>query len=196
MTLQRGYKPSVNYTPYLILIGVAIGCTLFGLWYFQVEPAYGYLNPLMTQVITFVQTLISPFASAIDYIKNAFMTNPLACITAVIGIGSVLYGLYSKIKTSRLEQEAQETMCNQAINYENQLYEKTQQYKDQEASLEELKQKLALYEESSPTDLLKQYESTITEKNAELTSLRGQITALNNVIADLKVKVKETTVVK
>lgn len=109
------------------------------------------------------------------------------------GLGiTFIYGLYQKHQANKAALNL--ITAQQNANSElNTAYTTAEQYKQQAESYK-LK-----YEEAAASgtqDALLESQNLVTTKEEQIKNLNGQVQALNDVIANLKVQVKETTVVK
>jgi hypothetical protein len=103
-----------NDWTFIILAGALLGLGIFGLWYFKVEPLYGWL----TAIFTSISTQINNAANGLNFgeVINGYLAKP----ETLVMLGGVAAGgvsaLYYKIKKGQAElHDAKTTIENSKL---------------------------------------------------------------------------------
>ena len=136
-SLPQFQSSEINWLA-VIIWGIIGGIILFGLWYFKVEPVYGWMVTLGSWAGSTIGNLTSDLnvESVGNQITTYITNNPIVAVTAIIGVSGGILALYERsqrIRESNLklaEQEARVYAETQAgAVTENLVY-----YKQQAAS--------------------------------------------------------------
>jgi len=189
-------KPKTTSTWPFIILGVLIGAGVFAVWFMRIEPFYGVLNPYVTSVVNAVANIIPTLSATFEGIWNAFLQNPIAyAATGITAIGGI-YALISKIRADHAKQQIELVAAQREAEFQNDFYKQAQTLGQKETQLQELQQKISQLENNNSPNLLSEAQTVISQKNQELQMKNAEVQALQRVIAELKVKVKEVVVVK
>jgi hypothetical protein len=189
MEINVGYKPSKLHVWLLALIFIPVGMAIFGLWFFKIEPFYGWTSPLITPVVLGSQGIGSTFIPAItDYVAK----NPLAILTAAISIGGVVGG---KLWTDHVNNEKVQlaNQAQQAITDNTSLSKAYEKLQLENASL---KSQFQNVQTPDFEGLLSERDTIISQQNDQIKNLQGQLQGLQTQLLLEKTKVVEKTVVK
>lgn len=173
----------------VILWGIIIGLVAFGLYTYR-EPLVALISSIPSRIGNFqIPNFTGFFNGIIDYINK----NPIAVIATAASLCTAAITILSKIHANKekalaLEEKAQtEQLAGQSVISAQQ---EALKYKTQ---LEELtKNNMS----NTLQEALSESQNLVSSQQTQLTSLKGQIEALQNQLLLKDTKVIEKTVVK
>jgi ribosomal protein S15P/S13E len=174
---------------YLIgaIIGATIGLSLFGLWYFHIEPAYSYLAGVMPPLQLAANSIVGGLKTAAAGIMTAFVTQPFATGTAMLASAGAIYGIVSKIRADKLSADTRAIAAKEvgeaqkaAIVASQQATMATEKIKTLEAQIEEYKNDTSFGDS----------QKIIAEQRDRVRTLEATVAELERVIEGLKLKEK------
>lgn len=194
MTLKLGIQPPTKKVSIWIIafLGILLGIIMFTVWLTRIEPLYTWLTP----VITPITLAVTNFIPTLQNMWTAFLQNPIPYATAAIGVGSVAYGLISKIRAENVKHQTEVFASQQIMEAQTQLVQQNKALAEAQTQAATLKQQLIQLEGGDASKLLSEAQALISQKNTELQNKNAQIETLMRMIEDLKVKTYQTTVVK
>jgi hypothetical protein len=167
-----------------IFWGVILGLLAFGLYQYR-EPILTWLNNPQLDLTQWIEKL------TLDNIV-AFLKDYGFLITAGAAAFTFIYGFYQKHQANKAALQL--VTAQQNANSEiNSAYASAEQYKRQ---AETYRLQLEQATTSDSQEALIESQRLVSSKEEQIKNLTGQVEALNNLVENLKVKVKETTVVK
>jgi hypothetical protein len=189
-----GYKKQVSHSKTYIALGILAGIAIFGIWFFQVEPIFTYINPPISGLTTIIRDTINGFMPTLQSAYSGFMSNPLPyCIAGITAAGS-LYGIISKLRSNAQIQQLTSQANQQLIDAQNNLVSQTSALSVAQTKIDALQEQIKNIPNQTDSLLEAQalLQKTITEKNQLLATIQNQ----NQIILDLKTKTQEKIVVK
>ena len=178
-----------NWTAVLIW-GVLIGLGVFGLWYYRVEPVYGWLNGVGAWADSAIKNLTGSvdFANLGNQLTEYITANPVVAITAIIGVTGGVLALYERsqrIRETNLKLAAQEAeeyakIQSSAVT-DNLAYYKTK--------AESAEAELTAIKETNTAQLYETAKAELSTKTAEIQTLEKQLEEARDKLANTPVKV-------
>ncbi len=176
-----------RYT-YALVLGVVIALGLYGLWFFQIEPVYGWLAGSMVLIEAAAVSLVEGIKTGIAGLTSAFVTQPIGTITATLASAGAVYGIVSKIRADHQTAKVQAEAATQVAEAQKAAISAGQKANMAEDKIKGLETQIEGYKnDTSFVDAQK----IISEQRAKITTLTDTKAELEKLVADLKLKEKE-----
>ena len=154
-----------------MLWGVIIGLAVFALWWFKVEPVYGWVNGAVTWADSTIKNLnLNGIVEAV----TTKLQDPIVLVPLCLSVGAGILGLYERsqrIKADHLKLQAQEAELMASRQLSNVTTTATEYKNTAESALREL----SALKETNPVQQLETAKQTLLLKQGEILALQKEL---------------------
>ena len=173
--------------------GFLIGLGVWAVSYFHSEPLCAYTDMVVIPISRFAKQLLASGSVMLGDLSSYIVQYPVqAAVTAITATGAVI-GLWSKITGDRARAQAEKVSSQAITEAQKAAIMNGQQFNMAQAKVQSLETQLKAYKEDT---FAEEARDIIGAKDTQITQLNAQVQELRNLVAALKVQVREIVVVK
>jgi hypothetical protein len=173
--------------------GFLIGLGVWAVSYFHSEPLCAYTDMVVIPISGFAKQLLASGSVMLGDLSSYIVQYPVqAAVTAITATGAVI-GLWSKITGDRARAQAEKVSAQAIVDAQRVAITNGQQLSMSQIKMQSLETQLKAYKEDT---FAEEARDIIGAKDTQITQLNAQVQELRNLVAALKVQVREIVVVK
>lgn len=178
-------KPKGSHYKAALVVGLAIGFGLFGLWSMHIEPFAGYLQPFMVAMSGFVKAFTADLMSLANMAIKYAEANPIPAFLGAMTLFGTVYGIFSKISGDRALARTKAMASEQITDAHAELLDLSQRHNIAQTKVNSLQEELDTYKNDTS---FQEAQGMISGLKSEVSQKAETIQELSKIIEDLKTK--------